>query len=120
MIQTHWGAQHTASPRPVHERPTCVTWPPLVCRGVNNSQVQAEQPPQCNQNCVCHDETAAINLVLLTQVDAFLRLGRCEEAFAIARKADSRADVQRVMAGAGRRADTDVVAMCTAYLQGQQ
>lgn len=53
-----------------------------------------------------------------TQVEAFLRLLRCEEAFRIARKAGNIADVRRVMAEAQLRADADVVALCTQYLQG--
>ena len=52
------------------------------------------------------------------QVEAFLRLLRCEEAFKIARKAGNIADVRRVMAEAHLRADANVVALCTQYLQG--
>ncbi len=54
----------------------------------------------------------------LLQVEAFLKLSCCEEAFKVACKAKSAADVRKVMAEAGRAASTDVVAMCTEYLQG--
>lgn len=52
------------------------------------------------------------------QVEAFLRLSCCEEAFRIACKAGNAAAVRRVLAEARRRADADVVALCTEYLQG--
>ena len=54
----------------------------------------------------------------LPQVEAFLKLSCCEEAFEVACKAESAADVRKVMAEAGKTASTDVVAMCTEYLQG--
>lgn len=52
------------------------------------------------------------------QVEAFLRLSRCEEAFRIACKAGNSADVRKVSAEAGRRGDTGLMALCTEYLWG--
>ncbi len=52
------------------------------------------------------------------QVEAYMRLSCCEEAFRMACKAGNTTDVRRVLAEAGRRHDTDVVALCTEYLQG--
>ena len=51
-------------------------------------------------------------------MEAFLKLSCCEEAYSVARKANSAADVRRVMVEAGRVGSTGVVAMCTEYLQG--
>lgn len=54
--------------------------------------------------------------VWMWQVAAFLRLGLLQRAFETAAGAGSRADMRLVAAEAGRRADADVVALCTNYL----
>ena len=64
---------------------------------------------------------AAVHLFFLAgsggcQVAAYLRLGLLQRAFETAAGANSRADMRLVAAEAGRRANADVVAMCTSYL----
>jgi hypothetical protein len=54
------------------------------------------------------------------QVQSLLKLGLLQRAFETARDAGSRADVRLVAAEAGRRADSDIVATCTAYLQSDE
>ncbi len=51
------------------------------------------------------------------QVQALLKLGLLQSAFEAAQAARSRTAVQLVAAEAGRRADADIVALCTSYLQ---
>lgn len=53
----------------------------------------------------------------MVQVQSLLKLGLLRRAFETAQAAGSRADVQLVAAEAGRRADADIVALCTSYLQ---
>lgn len=50
-------------------------------------------------------------------MQALLKLGLLQSAFEAAQAARSRSAVQLVAAEAGRRADADVVALCTASLQ---
>lgn len=64
--------------------------------------------------CLCH---TLILTGLCVQVQSLLKLGLLQRAFETARDAGSRTDVRLVAAEAGRRADSDVVAMCTTYLQ---
>lgn len=54
-----------------------------------------------------------------SQVAAYLRLGLLHRAYETASGSGSRADVRLVAAEAGRRADADVVALCTGYLSGR-
>ncbi|CAL5220409.1 g2420 [Coccomyxa viridis] len=51
------------------------------------------------------------------QVEAFLRLSCCEQAFRTASNAGNTAAVRRVLAEARRRSDVDVVALCDEYLR---
>ena len=53
-----------------------------------------------------------------SQVAAYIRLGLLRRAYDVAAGSGSRTNVRLIAAEAGRRADADVVALCTAYLSG--